>query len=55
MTSGDPNTGLPTPAKFPLYEAKLDEILVLEEPGSNVKAHQREVYCDLWDRLGYFY
>jgi carboxylesterase type B len=55
LKTGNPNIGLATPAPFPLYEDKADEILVIEEPGSGIKAHQREVYCDMWDKLGYFY
>jgi acetylcholinesterase/cholinesterase len=56
ITNGDPNKGLSTPTKvMPLYQEKLDELLVLEEPEVGVKAHQREVYCDFWDRVGYYY
>jgi carboxylesterase type B len=54
--NSNPNNGeYATPANWPLYQAKLDELLVLNEPGVTVASHQREKYCDTWDRLGYFY
>ena len=43
------------PPLMPLYREKLDELLVLQEPAVGVKAHQREFYCDFWDRVGYYY
>mmetsp|Transcript_261 Transcript_261/g.472 ORF Transcript_261/g.472 Transcript_261/m.472 type:complete len:535 (-) Transcript_261:205-1809(-) len=55
IANANPNKGLPTPAPFPLYGERTDEILVMEEPGSAVMAHQRETYCDMWDKMGYFY
>ena len=54
--NSDPNNGkYTTPADWPLYQSQADELLVLEEPGTKVASHQREKYCDTWDRLGYFY
>jgi len=55
ITSGNPNTGLGIPDVFPLYNEKTDGILVLEEPNVGVKYHQREVFCNFWDEVGYFY
>lgn len=55
ITSGNPNTGLSVPVAYPAYEASVDSLLVLEEPGSEAQAHARQVYCDTWDKLGYFY
>jgi hypothetical protein len=40
---------------MPLYREKLDELLVLQEPAVGIVSHQRELYCDFWDRAGYFY
>ena len=54
--SSNPNSGdYAVPAHWPQYKAKADELLVLDEPGVEVAYHQREKYCDTWDRLGYFY
>lgn len=55
ITSGNPNKGLPVDDLFPLYNEKVDGILILEEPNVGVKYHQREQYCDFWDKVGYFY
>lgn len=55
ISSGNPNTGLPVDDLFPLYNEKVDGILILEEPNVGVKYHQREQYCDFWDKVGYFY
>jgi carboxylesterase type B len=55
ITSGNPNSGLAIPDVFPLYNAKSDNILILEEPTVGVKNHQREVFCDFWDQVGYYY
>jgi carboxylesterase type B len=55
IASGNPNTGLAVPDVFPLYNAKTDGILILEEPTVGVKYHQREVFCDFWDQVGYYY
>jgi len=54
--NSDPNVGqFTTPATWPIYAAKADELLVLNEPGVVVANHQREKFCDAWDRLGYYY
>jgi len=54
--NANPNVGdYATPAAWPLYKTKSDELLVLNEPGIAIAHHQREKYCDTWDRLGYFY
>lgn len=56
ITGGDPNKGLPSGMRLmPLYREKLDELLVLQEPAVGIVSHQRELYCDFWDRAGYFY
>jgi len=54
--TGSPNKGkLSIPMNYPKYDAALDSLLVLEEPGYEVQHHVREKYCDVWDRLGYYY
>jgi len=54
--NANPNLGqYATPASWPLYDGAADELLILNEPGVQVAAHQREKYCNTWDRLGYFY
>ena len=55
VTNGDPNKGLVTPAKFPLYLGAEDTILEMNEPGTFTESHYRDSYCDMWDRMGYFY
>ena len=55
ITSGDPNTGLEIPMKYPLYAYGDDQILVLEEPGMEVQSYVRDSFCDMWDQLGYIY
>jgi carboxylesterase type B len=54
IASGNPNTGLSTPHAWPLYGSK-DELLALNEPVTALKTHQREKYCDFWDKYGYYY
>lgn len=54
--SGSPNLGkLSIPMNYPKYDPLLDNLLVLDEPGYEVQRHVREKYCDLWDKLGYYY
>lgn len=54
--SGSPNKGsLSIPMNYPKYDATLDSLLVLDEPGYEVQHHVREKFCDVWDRLGYYY
>lgn len=55
VTSGNPNTGLPIPEDMPQYSAARDAYLMMEEPGMDTQSHIRHEYCNLWDRLGYFY
>ncbi len=55
ITNANPNKGLYVPATFPLYTATSDSFLVLDEPGTHVEDHFRSDFCDMWDRLGYFY
>jgi cholinesterase len=54
-THGDPNKGLEIKKQYPTYGKSSDAIIVLNEPTTEVKSHQREKYCDMWDRMGYFY
>jgi len=53
--SGNPNTGLPIPAEYPVFQIASDELVVLDEPGMEEESHVRLKYCDMWDRNGYFY
>lgn len=56
ITSGNPNKGRYNLAKhYPEYKTESDVLVVLEEPNSSVESHVRTTYCDMWDRLGYFY
>ncbi|CAN0174009.1 unnamed protein product [Ectocarpus fasciculatus] len=55
IANSDPNKGLYVPGNFPLYDGTTDQLLVLEEPGSEVQDHVRSEYCDMWDRMGFFY
>lgn len=51
----NPNGPLPVPADFLEYSSVADGLVVLDEPGSENQYHVRDSYCDLWDRIGYFY
>ena len=55
ITTGNPNKGKAINKHYPQYTGKADEVLVLNEPETSVGVHMREKYCDMWDRLGYFY
>eukprot|EP00286_Rhodomonas_abbreviata_P021392 CAMPEP_0181315022 /NCGR_PEP_ID=MMETSP1101-20121128/15141_1 /TAXON_ID=46948 /ORGANISM="Rhodomonas abbreviata, Strain Caron Lab Isolate" /LENGTH=538 /DNA_ID=CAMNT_0023422177 /DNA_START=17 /DNA_END=1633 /DNA_ORIENTATION=- len=55
LTTGDPNKGLPIPAEFPLYNGVQDTIYKMEEPGTGTETRYRDSYCDMWDKMGYFY
>lgn len=55
IINGNPNKGKAINKFYPQYNGKGDEVLVLNEPDTNVGIHMREKYCDMWDRLGYFY
>ena len=55
VMNGDPNKGVPLALKYPPYDFDEDAIIILDEPGMTVQDHVRDVYCDLWDELGYFY
>jgi len=57
IVSGDPNTGLPIPLKYPQYFPIEDSLVVLDEPGGGeTQSHVRDTFCDMWDdELGYFY
>jgi carboxylesterase type B len=55
VSTGDPNRGLITPEKFPLYLGAQDTILEMNEPGTTQESHYRDSFCDMWDRMGYFY
>jgi len=55
ITGGDPNKGLEIVKMYPKYEPKQDAVIVLDEPVTTVESHMREKYCDMWDRMGYFW
>ena len=55
ISSGNPNTGLPIPMNYPLYKQESDVVIVLDEPDYSLDTHARTTFCDMWDRLGYFY
>lgn len=58
MYTGNPNLGgneLPVKGRYPLYTAKRDELIRLDEPDYSLEFGVRSDYCDVWDRLGYFY
>jgi len=55
ITNGNPNKGLKINKAYPEYTAATDAVIVLDEPSTSVNAHMREKYCDMWDRMGYFY
>lgn len=55
ITNGNPNINLDIPVPFHNYVQTSDEIYKMEEPGTEVLHHQRTTFCDMWDRLGYFY
>lgn len=55
ITNGTPNKGLAIPLQYPLYKKESDVVIVLDEPDYNLDNHVRATYCDMWDRLGYFY
>lgn len=55
IATGNPNLGLPIPKNYPLYKQDTDVVLVLDEPDYSIQSHVRTTYCDLWDKLGYFY
>lgn len=56
--TGNPNTGdneLPKGGNYPLYTGDRDELIRLDEPDYSIEKNVRSEYCDMWDRLGYFY
>eukprot|EP01035_Chromulina_nebulosa_P018992 gene18992-24808_t len=55
ITNNDPNKGLSVPSYLPLYNTLTDELVVLDEPGSEDQSFVRSSYCDLWDKIGYFW
>jgi len=55
IARGDPNRGLTIPVKFPAYVGVQDEILILNEPGTETVQRRRDLYCNMWDELGYFW
>lgn len=55
ITNGNPNTGLPIAKQYSTYAESSDMLLDLNEPGTHLEANVRSSYCDMWDRLGYFY
>jgi len=55
ITHHNPNVDLTIPVTFPNYVGLPDEIYRMEEPGTEVVNHQRDAFCDMWDRMGFFY
>mmetsp|Transcript_33152 Transcript_33152/g.47959 ORF Transcript_33152/g.47959 Transcript_33152/m.47959 type:complete len:537 (+) Transcript_33152:31-1641(+) len=55
ITSGNPNTGLSIPSKYPQYFTTADVVAILDEPDFDTQTHVRDSFCDMWDQLGYFY
>jgi len=55
IAHGNPNVGLPVQKVYPEYDAAKDSIIVLNEPGTTLDTHAREKYCDMWDKMGYFW
>jgi len=55
ITHHNPNVDLTIPVTFPNYVGLPDEIYRMEEPGTEVVNHQRDSFCDMWDRMGFFY
>ncbi len=50
-----PNTGLPVPETYPLYDADSVPLVVLDQPDYSNVNDPRAEYCDMWDSMGYFY
>ena len=40
---------------FPLYNADTVPLVVLDQPDYSEVNDPRATYCDMWDKLGYFY
>ena len=55
ITTGNPNKGLAIKKAYPELSQRSDAAIVLNEPTTTVNSHMREKYCDMWDRMGYFY
>ena len=55
VANGNPNKGLEILKAYPEYSALKDAAVLLNEPETSIGSHMREKYCDMWDRLGYFY
>lgn len=55
IVNSNPNKGLTIPTTFPLYTGAQDEIIIIDEPGTTTEDHRRDEYCDMWDRMGFFY
>jgi len=55
ITNADPNNYLAIPIEFPQYYSLKDQVYRIEEPGTQVLDHQRDDFCDMWDRMGFFY
>jgi carboxylesterase type B len=53
ITTNNPNTGLPV-YSFPIYD-NLDQLVMVNEPDHSTVDHLRSEYCDMWDKLGYYY
>jgi carboxylesterase type B len=55
VTRADPNIGLTIPEKFPIYTGVQDTIYEMNEPGTTTQTRYRDQYCNMWDKMGYFY
>jgi len=55
VTTSNPNNFSPVPAAFPAYSTADDTLVFINEPGSNDASNFRSSYCDLWDRIGFFW
>lgn len=55
ISFSDPNKGMSVPVAYPLYNSASDSVVELNEPGMKDGSHLRDSYCNLWDRLGFFW
>jgi carboxylesterase type B len=56
IAHADPNVGLQVPVSgFPTYSAQADAFAAMQEPGFSVDSKYKVEYCQLWDRIGYYW
>jgi hypothetical protein len=53
ITSGNPNSPLPTELNWPVYSALADPLMVFETPASQVLSGVLNSTCNFFDELGY--